>query len=123
MTQAETPSDFKLLETRKRDGYTYRLYRNSLGQTRQTYEIGAPLATDLQVQNFIRSLKRKAAGRKNMVPGPKPGHAFKRGVRADPDRVAAIIEDSGDLSMTIDQICKKHGIATKTYYKIVWEDR
>lgn len=120
MTAPRTPADYKLVETRKRDGYTYRLYRNALGETKQTYEIGAPLATDREVQQFIRSLKSKAAGRKNMVPGPKPGHSFKRGVTADPARVAEIIKDSGDLDLTIPQICKKHGISTKTYYKVIW---
>lgn len=118
MTAARSPSAFKLIETRKRDGYTYRLYRNALGETRQTYEIGAPLATDVQVQSFIRSLKRSAAGRKNMVPNAS-GIAGKRGISADPDRIDAVLESVGQLDMSVREICAKHGISTKTYYKIV----
>ena len=119
MTRPRTPEQYKLIETRRRDGYTYRLYKNALGETRQTYEIGEPLATDHQIKQFIRSLRRKTAGLKNMVPNAS-GIAGKRGVTADPARCAEIIKDSGDLSLTIRQICEKHGISTKTYYKIVW---
>lgn len=119
MSKPRAPSDFKLLETRKRDGYTYRLYRNALGETRQTYEIGAPLATDAEIQGFLRGLKSRAAGRANMKPGPKPGYAFKRGVSADPDRIDAILEDAADLDLSVLDVCRKHGISTRTYYKIL----
>lgn len=118
MSSTRHPSAFKLLETRKRDGYTYRLYRNALGETRQTYEIGRPLATEVQVQAFIRSLKRAAAGRKNLVPNAS-GVAGRRGISTDPDRIDAVLADVGRLDLTVAEICKKHGISTKTYYKIL----
>lgn len=115
MSKPRPPDAFKLIETRKRDGYTYRLYKNALGETRQTYEIGAPLATDAEIQSFLRGLKKRAAGRANLVPGRvRPGS-----VTVDPDRVDAILEDAADLDQTIHQVCAKHGISTKTYYKIL----
>lgn len=115
MSKPLPPGAFKLLETRKRDGYTYRLYKNALGETRQTYEIGAPLATDAEIQGFLRSLKRRATGRANMLPGTrKPGS-----VTTDPDRIDAILEDAADIDQTVKQVCAKHGISTKTYYKIL----
>ena len=119
MSKPRAPSDFKLLETRKREGYTYRLYRNALGETRQTYEIGAPLATDAEIQGFLRGLKSRAAGRANMQPGPKPGHVFKRGVCIEPDRVDAILEDAANIELSVVEVCRKHGISTRTYYKIL----
>lgn len=106
----------KLLETRKREGYTYRLYRLDDGTTKQTYEIGAPLATDVEIVSFIRQLKRRAAGRANMVPG---GGCAVRGISIDPDRIDAVLEDALNPEMRVADVCLKHKISSKTYYKIL----
>lgn len=113
-----TPSDFKLVETRRRDGYTYRLYRNALGETKQTYEIGDDVASRVAIMQLLRASKKRAAGLANMVPNAS-GIAGRRGISADPDRIDAVLADAENVQMSVRDICAKHGISTKTYYKIL----
>jgi hypothetical protein len=113
-----SPDAFKLVETRRRDGYTYRLYRNALGETRQTYEIGDDMASRVAIMQLLRAGKKRAAGKANLVPNAS-GIAGRRGISADPDRIDAVLADAGHPEMRVVDICKKHGISTKTYYRIV----
>ena len=109
--------NFKLVETRAREGYTYRLYRNGRGETKQSYEIGDDVVSRAAIMRLLRPVKRRNAG----IPNLKPGNPLigRPGISADPDRVAAVLADAGNLEMNVRDICAKHGISTKTYYKLV----
>jgi len=108
----------KLLETRRREGYTYRLYRLDDGTMRQTYEITDPSVTKRDIATLVRQARRAAVGRSNLVPNGS-GIAGQRGISADPDKIDAILKDIEDPQLKVREVCAKHGISTKTYYRIL----
>jgi len=103
----------RCIETRKRDGFTYRRYVMPDGTTRAGYEITDPSVRVQDISALIRKARRATVGKSNLNRGTG------RGISADPDRIDAVLEDIENPELKVREICAKHGISTKTYYKIL----